>query len=35
MQTGLLTSVWAAVDLVVYLADVSADAVVKSSYSHC
>ena len=35
LQTGLLTSIWAAVDLTVYLTNVSADTVVKSSYSKC
>ena len=35
MQTGLLTSLCATVDLVVYLTDVSADAIIKSSYSKC
>ena len=33
MQTGLLTSLCATVDLVVYLADVSAEAMIKSNHS--
>lgn len=35
MQTGLLTSLCATVDLVVYLADVSADAMIEPSYTKC
>ena len=35
MQTGLLTSIGAAVGFVVYLTNVSADTVTKSSYSKC
>ena len=35
MQTGLLTSLCATADLVVYLADVSVHAMIKSNYSKC
>ena len=34
MQTGLLTAVWAAVELVVYLTDVSANTVVIQKFNY-